>query len=86
MERQAEQTALAAAGDPPSDIEERALHQCAVLDQPDPARLFDDEQPPAAVTGIGDVERGVEPVTATATSTLTPDGSNEAVSAGRRGW
>ena len=62
MEGEAEQTALAAAGDPPGDIEERTLDQRAALDEADPAGLFDDEQPPAAVTGVGDVERRLEPV------------------------
>ena len=57
VEGKAEQTALAAAGDPPADIEEWTVDQHAALHQADPARLFDDEQPPAAITGVGDVKR-----------------------------
>ena len=61
VEGQAEQTAFAAAGDPPGDIEEWTVDQGADLDQADPPRLLDDEQPPAAVAGVGDIDRGVEP-------------------------
>ena len=31
-----------------------------MVDDPDPPGLLDDEQPPAAVAGRGDVDRGVE--------------------------
>src|SRR4029079_3349355 len=62
VEGESEQTALAHAGDPSAYIEERTLGQRAALDEADPAGLFGDEQPPAAITGVGDVDWRVEPV------------------------
>ena len=60
-ERESEQTALAAGPDPLADVEERRVHDGAVLDDLDPTRLLDDEQPAGPVTRVDDVDRAVEP-------------------------
>ncbi len=60
-EGQPEQAALAARQDPLADVEERWIDQQPVPDDPDPARLLDDEQATAAVAGIDRGQRAVEP-------------------------
>jgi hypothetical protein len=61
VEGQAEQALLAALGDQARDVEERRREHLAALDDPDPAALFDDEQPSRSVMRAGDVDRCVEP-------------------------
>ena len=51
MEGDAEQAALAAGREPLGDVDEWRREQDAVLDDPDRAALFDDEQPTRAVAG-----------------------------------
>ena len=60
MERQAEQSALAAARDLVADVEERRRHERAVANDPDLAALLGDEQAAAAVVGVHDAEWRIE--------------------------
>jgi len=62
MEREAEQPALAAGREPVADVEERFAGEDAVPYDADLAALFDHEDAPAAVAGVGHRERIVEAV------------------------
>src|SRR5207245_22125 len=56
MEREAEKTLLAAAGDERADVEEgRGPYLRAVID-PDATRLLHDKQAPRPVAGVGDAD------------------------------
>ena len=62
MERDAEQSALAAAAHQLVDVEERRLEQHAVLDDADGARLLDDEEAVRIEARRGDVHRQAQAV------------------------
>jgi hypothetical protein len=61
VEGQPEQATLAARGDPIADVEERRVDPRAVLEDPHPAVLLDDVQPPGPVARMGHEQRPVEP-------------------------
>jgi hypothetical protein len=52
MERQPEEAALAATGDPRVDVEERGGERNPIGDDLDPATLLHDELPKASVAGV----------------------------------
>ena len=62
MEGEPEQAPLAAGPDPVAEVQERLLDERALLEDQDPARLLDHEQPAAAVARIGDEHRLPQPV------------------------
>ena len=61
MESEAQQSTLSAVADAIADVEERLAGEFPVLDDPDPAGLLDDEESSAAVTGVADEDRRIEP-------------------------
>jgi hypothetical protein len=60
MEREAQQPALAAGGDPPRDVEERFVDESAVANDSDAAPLLGDKEPAAAVARVRDRKRVAE--------------------------
>ena len=60
MEGEPEQATLAAGKHPARDVEEGLRQQRALLEDPDPPRLLDHEQAPAAVARMGQEDRGLE--------------------------
>jgi hypothetical protein len=62
MEGEAEQPALPATADEVGDIQEGLGHNLTILNDADPPRLLDDEEVPAAITGIDYLNRLVEAI------------------------
>ena len=61
VEREAEEAALAAARDPPGDVEKRRRLQLAAADDPDAAALLDDVEPLTVSRRDLEVERVAQP-------------------------
>ena len=62
MEGEAEQALLAAGSDLVAEVEEGWIEDGTVVDDQDPARLLDHEQPAAAIAGMGHEQRPRQPV------------------------
>jgi len=59
VEGDAQKPALAAGRDEGADVEERCGEEAAVLDDPNTADLFHDEEPSRAVSGSCDVHGSI---------------------------
>ena len=62
VESESEQSPLTTAAHPPHDVEEWPIHERSILDDADPPSLFGHEDATAAVAGVGDIDRCVQPV------------------------